>query len=144
MDDLQTLAGLVGLALVISVGGWIDEARDWMLGFSVPFNPLRVLGGILSSTMAVGFCVGLAWTRGDLLAGGVVALAATAADELLALMHGVVRRLVPPRMPPPMTMPTGAPAVARDPDEPPLETDVHAAMDKREAEEMRALTGEKA
>jgi hypothetical protein len=144
--DEQTLVGLVGLTLVIGVGGWLDEARNWMLGFTVPMNPLRILGQALSSTLVIGFCVGFVWalrTGSDMaLAGGIVALVSAVTDESLALLHGIVRRVMPMHgMPPPsqMGMPVDIPV--KDPDAPKTEDDVHAAMDKAEAEELKAYGG---
>ena len=130
--------------MVIGVGGVFDELRGWLLGFSVPGNPLRLLGMALSSTMVIGFVVGLVWglrTGADpLLSGGLVALAAAVTDETLALMHGVVRRVMPSGgggMP--MPMPSPPPPPARAPG-PPTEEEVHAQMDAEEDAEVEALT----
>lgn len=107
---VQIMAGLVGLALTISVGGALDGFRDWLVEFKVRANPLRILGDALSSTMTVGFVVGATWaalSHANIpLTGGAVALAASVADELLALFHGVVRRVMPmrPMMPAPVTL----------------------------------------
>jgi len=152
MDDLQTLVGLVGVALVIAVGGLLDDVRDWLMGFAVPLNPLRMLGIIMSSTMIVGFCVGAVYAvqtgRDVALTGGVVALASAVSDEGLALLHGIVRRLMggasrgaPPQgIPQIMEEPVGK-GIETDEGNVPTEDDVHAKMDAEEAEEVRALTG---
>lgn len=141
-EDIAKLVGLVGLSLVIAVGGWLDEIVEWLLGFSVRFNPLRILGHMLSSTMVVGFVVGFVYAtvvgRDPIVAGGSVAIISVFTDEALAMMHGIVRRLMPSRMAPPpqagLSAPTPRPK--RDPDKPPTEDDVHAELDAREAEEM--------
>lgn len=135
-EDIAKIVGLVGLSLVISVGGWIDEIREWLLGFNVRFNPLRIFGLVLSSTMAVGFIVGMVYAlrtgRDPIVIGGAVALASAAADEALAMMHGIVRRLMPsmPPLPPEPLLPPPK----KDPGKL-TENDVHAEMDAREATE---------
>lgn len=109
MEDLLTVVGLIGVTLLLSVGKWLDGLREWLLGFSVRANPLRILGETLSCTISVGFFVGVAWSlyQADSWAkvfvwGGLISLAAYATDEALALIDAGVRRLVGrgPVMPP--------------------------------------------
>lgn len=113
--DLYTLGGLVGLALVVSSSGVLDDLRDHLLGYSFWANPLHVLGRVMASTLVVGFIAGLIYS-GNPLFGGIVALAAHVADELLALMTALVRRLMPLSMPMPGLLPR-LPAVPREPDD---------------------------
>jgi hypothetical protein len=133
--NIETIIGLVGVTLAITVGGVIDELRGWLVGFAVPYNPLRVLGNMLSSTMIVGFFCGALWAafaRHDpALSGGVVAMASAVADEGLALLHGLVRRVMPYRPPQPMPMPIEIPAKTRAPKN---EDEAHDEMDRRDAE----------
>jgi len=133
--NAQIIIGLVGLTLVITVGGVIDDLREWLVGFAVPYNPLKVLGSMLSSTMTVGFFCGFAWAlfakHDPLLSGGVVAMSSAAADEGLALLHGLVRRVMPLRPPQSMQVPVEIPAKAKAPKN---EDEAHAAMDRRDAE----------
>jgi hypothetical protein len=137
-EEIATVVGLVGLSLVIAVGGWLDEVREWLLGFSVRFNPLRILGLVLSSTMAVGFIVGTVYAlrsgRDPIVVGGSVALISAVADEALAMMHGIVRRLMPSRPPPPPE--PLLPPPKKDPSKR-TEEEAHAELDAREAEEVR-------
>lgn len=144
MEDLQTLAGLIGATLVVTGSGLLDEVRDWLLGFNVPLNPLRLLGVAMSSTMAVGFCAGAIYASATghavpVIAGGVVAIAAEAADATLATAHGIARRLMPLRVPQPMPMLSPQESgIETDEGRVPTEGDVHAEMDRREKEEFRA------
>jgi len=133
-----TIGGLVGLTLVITVSGVFDAVRDWMQGFKVPINPLRILGDVLASTIAVGFCVGVIWgiTTGHsaVLVGGLIALAAAGADEALALAHGIVRRVLPMRSPPPMMQPPIRERPRPVTGKPLTEDEVHAEMDRKDEE----------
>jgi hypothetical protein len=109
VEDLLTVVGLIGVTLLLSVGKWLDGLREWLLGFSVRANPLRILGETLSCTISAGFFVGVVWSlyQADPWAkvfvwGGLISLAAYATDEALALVDAGVRRLVGrgPVMPP--------------------------------------------
>lgn len=132
--DVQTIVGLVGLTLAITVGGVTDDLRGWLVGFAVPYNPLRVLGNLLSSTMTVGFCAGATWAaltgHDPVLSGGVTAVAAAVSDEVLALLHGIVRRVMPIR---PMPMPVEAPTPPKI-RAPRNEDEAHEMMDRRDEE----------
>jgi hypothetical protein len=142
--DWTTVGGLVGFTLVISVSGIFGALRDWLLGFVVPVNPLRVLGTFLDSTLAVGFCVGLGWAllgkqhaQSAVLMGGLVAIASASADEALALVHGIVRRVLPFRtsMPPQQLV---APRVEPKKKDPSMltEAEAHAELDRKEEQEL--------
>lgn len=108
--DALILVGLVGVTLVISVGSIFDPLRDWLKGFEVRSNPLRVLGELMSCPMCSGWWVGFAWgiysrepVFESIIIGGVVSVMAFMTDEVFALMSAgsrvLVRRLRP--MPPP-------------------------------------------
>lgn len=139
MPDLQTLMGLVGCALVVSVGPWLETPRDWLRGFTIWANPLRLLGEAMSSTLCAGFCVGFAWglaggAANGSLVGGLVAVSAHAADEGLALMHAIVRKIMPVAMPP-MPMPRGdgdARTASELVNRPLSEEEAHLVVDARE------------
>jgi len=111
--DILTIAGLVGVTLFLSIGKWLNALRQWLLGFTVQANPLRILGEILTCTVSVGFVVGALWAisqaapwSGVIVMGGFVSLAAYATDEGLALMDAGVRKLVGHGAPPaPFMMP---------------------------------------
>ena len=138
VEDLLTVVGLIGVTLLVSVGKWLDGLREWLLGFSVRANPLRILGETLSCTISAGFFVGAAWGlyQADPWAkvfvwGGLVSLAAYTADETLALMDAGVRRLVGhgPAMPPmPLPMNREKKGPAPEPQGGPLTEDQAHAM----------------
>jgi hypothetical protein len=113
--DPYILGGLVGLTLVVSSSGVLDDLRDYLLGYEFWANPLHVMGRIMASTLAVGFIAG-SIDGGNPLFGGIVALAAHMADELLALMAALVRKIMPMSMPMPGMMPR-APGYAGEPDD---------------------------
>jgi hypothetical protein len=145
--DILTLAGLVGVTLVISVGKWLDEFREWLRGFTFWANPLRMLGNVLTCTISMGFVVGALWALAHatpwpvvVIMGGYVSLVAYATDEGLALMDAGVRKLVGGGMsPPPIPMPMGIPEKEMPPQDRPLtEDEAHAMTGEGDVELVRA------
>lgn len=108
--DILTLAGLVGVTLVISVGSIFDSLREWLKGFVQRANPLRVLGELMSCSMCSGWWVGFAWglysrepVFESVVIGGLVSVTTFLSDEVFAILSAgsrvLVRRLRP--APPP-------------------------------------------
>ena len=69
--DWMLMAGLVGIALVISGSNVLPDFREWCQGFTSPTQPLRWIGialefaGIVTDkSMATGFLVGVVWASG--------------------------------------------------------------------------------
>lgn len=127
MEDLLTVVGLIGVTLLVSVGKWLDGLREWLLGFSVRANPLRILGETLSCTISAGFFVGAAWSLYQMdpwakvfVWGGLISLVAYATDEALALVDAGVKRLMGrgPAMPP-MPLPMNREKKGEAPEQPP-------------------------
>jgi len=141
--DTATIIGLSGVALVVSSSEPVTELREWLVGFDVRLNPLRIAGSMMSS-MVIGFVVGFVFggcTKDAVVLGGAVSVSAAVGDEVLAMMHAVVRRLMPrmQSMPSPISVPN-------KPEKKPLgapinEDEVHAVMDAREAEELEGYGG---
>lgn len=103
MNDISvfTIVGLVGVTLVVSVGKWAEMLREWLAGFTFRFNPLRILGNVISCTISVGFVVGCLWSISQVeswskvfLTGGFVSFVSYVVDEVLALMDAGVRKLM--------------------------------------------------
>jgi len=103
MDQLNvtTIIGLIGVTLVIAVGKIFEPSREWLKGFSHPWNPLRVLGEGMSCTMCAGWWVGFWWglyaghpLGMSIVDGGVVSVLSYLSDELLAIVAAVSIRLV--------------------------------------------------
>jgi hypothetical protein len=141
--DIVTIIGLSGIALTISSSEPVSDLREWLSGFDVRLNPLRILGSLMSA-MVIGFVAGLVFggfTRDAVVLGGAVSISSAVGDEVLAMMHAIVRRLMPssrmPMMPPievpgrPQKKPLGAPI---------SEDEAHAEMDAKEAEELEVYT----
>lgn len=105
--DWIMMAGLVGVALAISGTSVLPDFRGWCMGFSSPRQPLRWIGfalefvGLLTDKlMATAFVLGVVWWSGPLSWGevliraGLLTIAAGVTDELMALLHAAVRRLM--------------------------------------------------
>ena len=56
------LIGCIGITLIITTGKIFAPLRVYLKGFSVQYNPLRVLGELLSCSMCSGFWVGFIWS----------------------------------------------------------------------------------
>ena len=123
--DVLTLIGLVGMTLVISVGSIFDPLREWLKGFEVRANPLRVLGELLSCAMCSGWWVGFAWgiycrepIFEAVVVGGLVSVAAFTLEEVFSLLSASSRVLVRRLRPAPPPMPVSR---RRAPEEPATE-----------------------
>lgn len=98
--DFWTMLGLIGVSLFVSAGETVEPLRAWLCRFSVPYNPLKILGETLSSALCVGFFVGLAWDR-SLVTAGVVSVLSSASNETLGMAYGLVLRVTAIRPAPP-------------------------------------------
>jgi len=147
--DVLTIAGLVGLTLFISVGKWLSGFREWLMGFTVRANPLRLLGELLTCTISVGFVVGALWKLEQaapwsavIIMGGFISLVAYAADEGLALVDAGVRKVARGGGPPPMPISMMQPPPA-DEGEPPEDTIVVPSDRPLSEDEAHAMIGGK-
>lgn len=98
--DLLSIAGLVGVVLVISTGKVFDPLRDWLKSFTHPLNPGPWLAALISCSMCSGVWVGALWAvvnrwpwSAVIVYAGIISLLSYAMDELLGLLNGVVLRL---------------------------------------------------
>lgn len=124
--DALTLAGLVGMTLVISVGSIFDPLREWLKGFQVRANPLRILGDLMTCSMCSGWWVGFVWgiychepIFEAVITGGLVSVVSFMADEVFALLSAGSRILVRRMRPAPAPQPVSR---RRPPEEPASET----------------------
>lgn len=129
--DLLTILGLIGVAIVISVGKIFDGLREWLKGFVHHWNPLPWIGEMMSCTMCSGWWVGFVWGAwnglgwGAMLTGGLISVLSFAVDELLALLSGVALRIA--RRVPPARVPAGPPPPPPPPrNDPPALTEAQA------------------
>lgn len=96
MDNLWLwIFGCVGLTLIITTGKVFAPLRIYLRGFVVPYNPLRILGELLSCSMCSGFWIGFLWSwlivangiADSFLWGGVISLASYVGDEVLLFIE---------------------------------------------------------
>lgn len=86
--------GLVGVTVVLTAGKVFEPVREWLLGFRVRSNPLRIVGELLACSMCCGWWVGFLWGYGlrgmavadAVIAGGLVGLASYATDTALGFV----------------------------------------------------------
>jgi hypothetical protein len=98
--DLLSIAGLVGVVLVISTGKVFDPLRDWLKSFVHPLNPGPWLAALISCSMCSGVWVGALWAvvnrwpwSAVIVYAGIISLLSYVMDELLGLLNGMVLRL---------------------------------------------------
>lgn len=143
-NTITTLVGLIGITIIITGGKIFDGLRKWLLGFAIAWNPLRILGEIMSCTMCAGWWVGFVWALcaghgwASIVMGGVVSVAAFTADEALTILaaHGVrAARMLRPAPPPPAPTPP-PPRPQRAPEDKSIsESEAHAILDAEERTE---------
>ncbi len=141
LNTITVIIGLVGVTIVISGGKIFDGLREWLLGFAVRWNPLRLLGVMMSCTMCAGWWVGFVWglTTGhgygaSIIFGGLISVVSFATDEALTILaaHGIraARALRP--APQPVVAPA-LPVAPRAPEDASIsEEQAHALADREE------------
>jgi hypothetical protein len=140
--DALTIVGLIGITIVITTGKVFDGARKWLLGFEVQYNPLRVLGEIMSCTMCAGWWVGCIWgwssgisIVGMVVAGGLIGILSFATDELLSILVASSTRLARNLVPMPQQRMVPVPRRQIAPEDPSIsEDDAHAILDRDDEE----------
>lgn len=140
--NVIVIIGLIGVTLVISTGKIFDGLRKWLTGFAVWFNPLRVLGEIISCTMCAGWWVGSAWAwlngsslGAGVVVGGLVSVLAFTADEVLTILVATSARAARNLRPMPPAPPMPPPKPQRAPEDPPLsEDEAHRLLDGEEGQ----------
>jgi len=140
MVSWEELLGLVGIAIVISVGKVFDTLRVWLRGFIHPFNPLRILGELISCSMCSGWWVGFFWGLYlkvpygvAILIGGMVSVSAYMVDSMMAFFEGLMRRLIrpPTSSAPPFSLPPPNPKIKKiHPGQAISEREAHALLDE--------------
>lgn len=93
-----TFAGLIGVALTLSVSNVSRQAAIYLQGFDKIYNPLKWIGHGMTDSLHSGFWMGFWWGAYEganpIVRGGMVAAGAFVADLLLALIDSGVRRLM--------------------------------------------------
>lgn len=137
--NVLTIIGLIGITLVITTGKIFDELRRWLLSFHVWFNPLRVLGEVMSCTMCAGWWVGAVWAvcngtswGAAIVIGGILSVLSFTADEVLTILVATSTRSARGLRPMPQALPPPPPVRAqRAPEDPAInEDEAHAILDK--------------
>jgi len=92
--------GLIGVTLVLSTGKVFNGLREYLGDFEHPWNPLHLVGDIISCSMCSGVWVGFGWglLTGEtfwtsVIIGGFVSLASFATNEVLGLVGITTLRL---------------------------------------------------
>lgn len=97
--------GYVGFTLAITTGEVFDGLREWLGGFSHPWNPLPFFGKLIGCSMCLGFWIGVVgdafhpWYHGNewyirfsihLGSGGLISLASYITDVVLRWIEATV------------------------------------------------------
>jgi hypothetical protein len=92
------IVGCVGMVLIVTTGKIFFPLRIYLRGFSVAYNPFRILGDLISCPMCLGWWVGFLWTLlfdgfavyECFLWGGIVSMFCYVSDELLLFFELLV------------------------------------------------------